>query len=168
LGAQTGFLIGVEAHPGAPDPEKEFRRFRYKVEAGANFAVTDPVFDLTQLKRFLERIRDAGLGGIPILAGIWPLTSFRNAEFLNNEVPGISVPHDTLERMRQADTGDKARAEGLKIARETLLEVHDLVQGVLISTPFARYAIAVEVARALAGRDAASGRQEAATEQAGN
>jgi methionine synthase / methylenetetrahydrofolate reductase(NADPH) len=168
LGAQTGFLIGVEVHPGALDAEKEFRRFRYKLEAGANFAVTDPVFDVTQLKRFVERIREAGLAGIPILAGIWPLTSFRNAEFLNNEVPGISVPQDTLDRMRQADTGDAARAEGVKIAQETLLEIRDLVQGVLIATPFGRYAIAVEVARALAGKNAASNRQEAANEQAGS
>ena len=165
LGAQTGFLIGVEAHPGAPDAEKEFRRFRYKLEAGANFAITDPVFDVTQLKRFLERIRDGGLDRIPILAGIWPLTSFRNAEYLNNEVPGISVPQDTLERMRQADTGDKARAEGVKIARETLVEIHGFVQGVLIATPFGRYAIAVEVARVLAGKSAASGGQEAVKEQ---
>jgi methionine synthase I (cobalamin-dependent)/5,10-methylenetetrahydrofolate reductase len=152
LGARTGFLIGVEAHPGAPDPENELRRFRYKLEAGANFAVTDPVFDIAQLKRFLEKTRDAGLAPIPILAGIWPLTSFRNAEFLNNEVPGISVPQATLERMRQADTGDKARAEGVKIAQETLLEIHDLVQGVLIAAPFGRYAIAVEVARVLEGK----------------
>ncbi len=166
VGAQTGFLIGVEAHPGAPDAEREFRRFRYKLEAGANFAVTDPVFDVARLKRFVERIRETGLGGIPIIAGIWPLTSFRNAEFLNNEVPGISVPQDTLDRMRQADTGDKARAEGVKIARETLLEIRDLVQGVLIATPFGRYAIAVEVARVLAGKNAASDQQEGLKEPA--
>ncbi len=159
MGAQTGFLIGVEVHPGAPDLDKEFRRFQYKLEAGANFAVTDPVFDIAQLKRFLEKIRDAGLGRTPILAGIWPLTSLRNAEFLNNEVPGVSVPQATLDRMRQADTGDKARAEGVKIAQETLLEIHDLVQGVLIATPFGRYAIAVEVARVLAGKKGVGSRE---------
>jgi len=151
LGVQTGFLIGVEAHPGAPDPEKEFRRFRFKLEAGANFAVTDPVLDVEQLKRYVDRIHAAGLDRVPILAGVWPLTSFRNAEFLNNEVPGMSVPRATLERMRAADTGDKARAEGVKIAQETLLEIQDLVQGVLIAAPFGRYAIAVEVARVLRG-----------------
>ena len=150
MGVQTGFLIGVEAHPGAPDPEKEFRRFRYKLEAGADLAVTDPVFDIQQLKRFVERVHHAGLDHVPILAGIWPLTSFRNAEFLNNEVPGMAVPRATLKRMRQADTGDKARAEGVKIAQETLLELQDFVQGVLIATPFGRYAIAVEVARVVA------------------
>jgi homocysteine S-methyltransferase len=164
-GARTGFLIGVEAHPGAPDPEEEFRRFQYKLKAGADFAVTDPVFDVAQLRRFLERIRDAGLGPIPIVAGIWPLTSFRNAEFLNNEVPGISISQATLQRMRQADTGDRARAEGVKIARETLLEVRDLVQGVLIAAPFGRYAIAVEVARALAGEKPADCQGEALEKQ---
>ncbi len=154
LGTQTGFLIGVEAHPGAPDEEKEFRRFQYKLEAGANFAVTDPVFDVVQLKRFLGRIRDAGLDSISVLAGIWPLASFRNAEFLNNEVPGISIPDATLERMRRADAGDRARAEGLRIAQETLLEIRGLVQGVLIATPFGRYAMAVEVARSLGAKEA--------------
>jgi homocysteine S-methyltransferase len=152
LGVQTGFLIAVEVHPGAPDPEKELRRFRYKLEAGTDLAITDPVFDVAQLKRFVDRIREAGLDRVPILAGLWPLTSFRNAEFLNNEMPGIAVPRATLERMRQADTGDKARAEGEKIAQETLLEIQDLVQGVLIAPPFGRYALAVEVARALAGK----------------
>jgi methionine synthase / methylenetetrahydrofolate reductase(NADPH) len=166
MGVQTGFLIGVEVHPGAPDQEKEFRRFRYKLEAGADLAITDPVFDVEQLKGFLERIHEAGLDRVPILAGIWPLTSFRNAEFFNNEVPGTSVPRSTLERMHQADTGDKARAEGLKIAQETLLEIQELVQGVLIATPFGRYAIAVEVAQVLTGKRSPRGRCEASARQA--
>ncbi len=149
MGTQTGFLIGVEAHPCAVDPDKELRRFEYKVEAGANFAVTEPVFDVAQLASFLKRIEHCR---IPIVAGIWPLTSFRNAEFMNNEVPGISVPPAILERMRKADTGDKARAEGVKIAQEMLLEIRDLVQGVQIATPFGRYAMAVEVAQVLGER----------------
>jgi len=151
LGTQTGFLIGVQANPYALDPDEELRRFAYKVEAGANFAVTQPVFDADHLAGFLKRLDGAGIPSIPVIAGIYPLTSYRNAEFMNNEVPGISVPSSIMERMRKADTGDKARAEGVKIAQELLLEIRDLVQGVQIATPFGRYAMAVEVAQALAG-----------------
>ena len=149
MGTQTGFLVGVTADPYAVDPELELRRFAYKVEAGANFAVTQPVFDAEHLARFLKRLETAGVGHVPIVAGIYPLTSFRNAEFLNNEVPGITIPARVMERMRQADTGDQARAEGVKIAKELLQEIRGLVQGVQISAPFGRYALAVEVAEAL-------------------
>ncbi len=152
MGTQTGFLVGVEANPYALDPAEELRRFRYKVEAGANFAVTQPVFDPEPLARFLERIDSAEITPIPILAGIYPLTGFRNAEFLNNEVPGVSVPPTVMERMRKADTGDKARAEGVRIAQELLIEVRDLVQGAQISAPFGRYVMAVEVASVLRER----------------
>lgn len=146
LGTQTGFLIGVGANPHAVNPDEELRRFEYKVEAGANFAVTQPVFDVEQLARFLRRIEHCR---IPVIAGIWPLTSYRNAEFVNNEVPGITVSPAIMERMRKADTGEKARAEGVKIAQETLVEIRDLVQGVQIAAPFGRYALALEVAQAL-------------------
>ena len=129
--------------------QEELRRFQFKVEAGANFAVTQPVFDAEHLARFLKRIKSAGIARIPILAGVYPLTSFRNAEFLNNEVPGVSVPPAVMERMRKADTGDQARAEGVKVARELLGEIRHLVQGVQISAPFGRYAMAVEVASVL-------------------
>jgi homocysteine S-methyltransferase len=84
-----------------------------------------------------------------VIGSLWPLTSFRNAEFMNNEVPGVSVPSAVMERMRKADTGERARAEGLKIAQETLVELRDLVQGVQIAAPFGRYALAVEVAQVL-------------------
>ncbi len=149
MGTQTSFLIGVRVNPAALDLDQEIRRFEFKVEAGANFALAEPVFETDQLVRFLKRISVAGAPPVPILAGISPLTSYRNAEFLNNEVPGISVPGAILQRMRKADTGDKARAEGLKIAQEILLEVRGLVQGVHISAPFGRYAMAVDVAQAL-------------------
>jgi methionine synthase / methylenetetrahydrofolate reductase(NADPH) len=151
LGVQTSFLVGVGANPCAPEPEEQFRRFQYKVEAGADFALTQPVFDVPRLAAFLERIRHFR---IPVLAAITPLTSFRHAEYLNNEVPGIVIPAAILERMRRADTGDKARAEGVKIAQEILLEVRDLVQGAVISAPLGRYAMAVEVAAALGGAPA--------------
>ncbi len=152
LGTQTGFLIGVSLNPYALDPDEELRRFEYKVEAGANFAVTQPVFDVDRLTRLLERLEAAGTKRIPVLASLWPLTSYRNAEFMNNEVPGVSVPPPIMERMRQADTGEIARAEGLKIAQETLLQLRSLVQGVQIAAPFGRYAMAVEVAQILKER----------------
>jgi homocysteine S-methyltransferase len=149
LGTRTGFLIGVGLNPTAVNPEEEIHRFELKVEAGADFAVTQPVFDIEQFRRFLRRIERITQGRFPIVAGLWPLTSFRNAEFLINEVPGVSVPPEVMERMRQADTGDRARVEGVKIAQETLLEIRDLVQGVQITAPFGRYAMAVEVAQVL-------------------
>ncbi len=151
MGAQTSFLIGVRVNPASPNLDEEIRRFEYKVEAGANFALTLPVFETDQLARFLKRIEAGGAPPIPVLAGIFTLASYRNAEFLNNEVPGMSVPPQILERMKKADTGDRARAEGLKIAQEMLLEVRGMVQGAQISAPFGRYAMAAEVAEALGG-----------------
>jgi len=116
--------------------EEEVRRFQFKVEAGADFAVTHPVFQVEQLARFLERARSFA-PHLPVIAGIWPLTSFRNAEFMNNEVPGISVPPAVMERMRTADSGERARQEGLKIAQETLMEIRSLVQGCRLLRPSA-------------------------------
>jgi homocysteine S-methyltransferase len=155
LGAQTAYLVGAGINPYAPNLEEEFRRFRLKVEAGADFAVTQPIFQVEQLANFLERARTFA-PHLPVIAGIWPLTSFRNAEFMNNEVPGISVPPAVMERMRAADSGERARQEGLKIAQETLLEIRSLVQGVQIAAPFGRYALAVEVAQALGTRPTAT------------
>ena len=149
LGTQTSFLVGVGLNPNALDPDEELRRFEYKIKAGANFGVIRPVFDLSRLTAFLRRVQALDVRQIPLLAGIHPLTSYRNAEFLNNEVPGMSVSPEILKRMRKVDTGEQARAEGLKIARETLLEVRELVQGVQIVAPFSRYAMAVEVIEAL-------------------
>jgi homocysteine S-methyltransferase len=150
IGTPTSFLIGVGVNPGAPDLEKEIARFEWKVDAGAEFAITQPVFDVEALVRFLDRTRHLR---IPILAGIWPLVSFRNAEFMNNEVPGVHVPADVLERMRRADTKEAARKEGIAIAQEALAALTPLVEGAQISAPFARYATAVEVAEAVpAGR----------------
>lgn len=149
LGAQTSFLIGVGANPQSDNPDRELRRFEYKMQAGANFALALPVFDVAKLEAFLRRIEPITAGRFPVIAGVWPLTSFRNAEFLNNEVPGITIPPAIMERMRKADTGDLARAEGVKIAQEALLEIRDMVQGVQIAAPFGRYAMAVDVAQVL-------------------
>jgi len=159
LGAQTAYLVGASVNPYALNLEEELRRFQHKVEAGADFAVTQPVFQVEQLAKFLERARSFA-PHLPVIAGIWPLTSFRNAEFMNNEVPGISVPPAVMERMRAADSGERARQEGLMIAQETLREIRSLVQGVQIAAPFGRYALAVEVAQALgASRTATSAPQ---------
>ncbi|MGA8184819.1 MAG: bifunctional homocysteine S-methyltransferase/methylenetetrahydrofolate reductase [Terriglobia bacterium] len=152
LGTQTSFLIGVGLNPNGLDPDEELRRFEYKIKAGANFGVIRPVFDLDRLTAFLRRVQALDVPQIPLLAGIHPLTSYRNAEFLNNEVPGMSVAPEILKRMRKVDTGERARAEGLKIAREMLLEVRQMVQGVQIVAPFSRYAMAVEVIEALGTR----------------
>jgi homocysteine S-methyltransferase len=154
LGAHTGFLLGVSLNAAAVNPDEELRRFEYKVEAGADFALTQPVFDVEQLARLLRRVES--VSSIPILASIWPLTSYRNAEFMNNEVPGVRVPPPVMERMRKADTGEKARAEGVKIAQEVLLEVRDLIQGIQISPPLGRYATAIEVAQVLGERTGAA------------
>jgi homocysteine S-methyltransferase len=136
LGRPTALFNGVGCNPTAINMEEELKRFRYKVEAGACFAVTQPVFDVTQLETFLERTHDLN---IPILAGIWPLLSLRNAEFMHNEVPGVRVAESVLKRMAAAEDGDQARAEGVQIARETLNAVRGLVSGVQISAPLNRY-----------------------------
>ena len=144
LGDPTRFLIGVGVNPAALDLERELRRFAWKVEAGAEYAVTQPVFDLEQLDRFLLRVEGFR---IPIVAGIWPLVSLRNAEFLANEVPGISVPDAVLDRMRRASAAGKeaALAEGVRIAREMAAAVAQRVQGIQVSAPLGRVPVALEV-----------------------
>jgi homocysteine S-methyltransferase len=141
IGASTNFTIGVAANPGAPDIEQEMRRFFYKVEAGAEYVITQPVFDLRLLENFLDRIEK---NRIPVIAGIWPLTSLRNAEFMKNDLR-VSMPEEIMLRMAQADTPDAARREGILIAREMVDAVRPFVQGVQVSAPFGRYTVAVEV-----------------------
>lgn len=144
IGKPTAFSIGVGVNPGAVNIEEEIRRFEWKVEAGAEYAITQPVFDTEQLKRFLGLIEHVR---IPIVAGIWPLISYRNAEFMHNEVPGVNVTPEILERMRIASDKDKetAREEGIRIARESLAEVKDLIQGVQVSAPFGNVRYALQV-----------------------
>jgi methionine synthase I (cobalamin-dependent)/5,10-methylenetetrahydrofolate reductase len=133
IGQATRFHIGVAANPGAFDVEHEIRRFAYKVEAGAEFAVTQPVFDVPALLRFLDRITAHGAVRIPVLAAITPLESLRHAEFMANEVPGVTVPPEIIERMRVAEDAGRARDEGLAIARELVAEVAGRVQGLQIT-----------------------------------
>jgi homocysteine S-methyltransferase len=144
IGRPTAFSIGVGVNPGAVNLEEEIRRFEWKVEAGAEYAITQPVFDTEQLRTFLDKIAHTK---IPIIAGIWPLVSYRNAEFLHNEVPGVNVTPEILERMRIASEKGKeeAREEGIIIARESLLEVRDIIAGVQVSAPFGNVKYALQV-----------------------
>ncbi|MFC1629537.1 bifunctional homocysteine S-methyltransferase/methylenetetrahydrofolate reductase, partial [Gemmatimonadota bacterium] len=136
LGRPTGIYHGVGCNPGAVNLKEELKRYWYKVEAGACFAITQPVFDIRQLEAFLEEVsRMEGIRSIPMIAGIWPLLSLRNAEFMDNEVPGVTVPEEVMKRIASTPDADAARAEGVRIARETLEAVRPLVQGVQISAP---------------------------------
>src|SRR5205807_8621215 len=148
MGSQTALLLGVGANPGALNMDQELRRFAWKVEAGAEYVVTQPVFDLDLVEQFLKRTSQYGL---PIIAGIWPLTSFRNAEFMVNELR-VPVPREYMDRMQRADSADKARAEGILIAQEMAERVRSMLQGAQLSAPFGRYDMAIQVAAALGER----------------
>jgi len=143
IGASTGFTIGVAANPGVPDIENELRRFRMKVEAGGEYAITQPVFDLKLLHEFLDSIEASG-HRIPVVAGIWPLTSLKNAEFMKNDLK-VSMPDAIMKRMAEAGSPEESRAEGIRIAQEMLLAVRDRVQGVQVSAPFGKYTSAAQV-----------------------
>ena len=153
----TRFVVGVALNQGAADREREQNRFRWKVEAGAEFAVSQPIFDPATLVSFLDEAaeRTPSVGGLPILAGLWPLSSLRNAEFLANEVPGVSLPLAALERMREAEASggpEGAATEGVRIAVEALEAVLPRVRGVHVSAPRGRVDLAlrvIEEARAL-------------------
>ena len=153
IGSGTRFMIGVGANPGIVNIDEEVRRFEYKVEAGADFAVTQPVFDIALLEQFLRRIDHHR---IPVLAGIWPLTSVRNAEFMKNELR-VSVPDAIIDRMSRAPNAETARAEGILIAREMLHQVRGLVQGAQVAAPLGRYSSAIEVLDGIGGSATAAG-----------
>jgi methionine synthase / methylenetetrahydrofolate reductase(NADPH) len=144
IGTPTRFVIGVGVNPAAPDLERELSRLRWKVEAGAEFAITQPVFDLDQLDKFLRRIESLRL---PVIGGIWPLVSLRNAEFLANEVPGVTVPREILDRMRRASERGREQglAEGVAIAREMLVAVKDRLRGAQVSAPLGKVPVALDV-----------------------
>jgi len=145
IGAGTSFVIGVGANPGLPNLDEEIKRFEYKVEAGAEYVVTQPVFDLNLLESFLKRIEHCR---IPVVAGIWPLVSARNAEFMKNELR-VSVPDEVMNRMTRVASPQAAREEGVAIAREMLAALRDRVQGAQISAPQGRYTSAIDVLEAL-------------------
>ncbi len=145
IGASTNFTIAVAANPVAPDMDEELRRFAYKVEAGAEYCITQPVFDLRLLEHFLEQMRDHR---IPVIAGIWPLASLRNAEYMKNDLR-LSMPEEIMLRMAQADTPEAARLEGIRIAQEMLEAVRPYVEGVQVTAPAGNYAAAAEVLAAV-------------------
>jgi len=145
IGASTGFTVSVAANPGVPDIEQELRRFELKVEAGAEFCITQPVFDLRLLEVFLRRIEAFR---IPVIAGIWPLTSLKNAHFMKNDL-GVSMPDEIIQRMSATGSPDASRAEGIRIAQEMLEQTRAHVQGVQVSAPFGKYTAAAEVLASL-------------------
>ncbi|HEX6558953.1 MAG TPA: bifunctional homocysteine S-methyltransferase/methylenetetrahydrofolate reductase [Longimicrobiales bacterium] len=152
LGEPTSFVIGVGVNPGANDLEYELNRFYWKVEAGAEYAITQPVFDVDQLLRFIEEIKKRNIW-IPIIPGIWPLISVRNAEFLANEVPGVVIPAEIITRMRLANEKGKefALQEGIQIAREMFEQIQPYVQGLQVSAPFGNVKYAMQVFDGLPG-----------------
>jgi homocysteine S-methyltransferase len=155
FGEPTAFTIGVGVNPGHLDMDYEMKRLDWKVKAGAEYAITQPVFDADLLEQFLKRIEGWDL---PIVAGIWPLLSYRNAQFMNNEVPGVSIPDDVMERMRLANEKSKEHAmqEGVTIARETLQRVRGAVAGVQASAPLGRVDLALGVFEGLVDRSVSS------------
>lgn len=146
IGKPTGYLVGVGLNPTAIDLDLEIRRFEWKVKAGAEFAITQPVFDVSKLLDFLIRIKHTR---IPIIAGIWPLVSLRNAEFMNNEVPGVSVPGEVIERMRAAKSKEDALNVGITLAKEMVLRIKDYVEGIQVSAPMGKVQHALEVLEVL-------------------
>jgi len=146
IGEPTEFVQGVAVNQGAADPALESARFAYKVEAGADFAITQPVFSPDALERFLEKASPAG---IPVIAGIWPFMSLRNAEFLANEMPGVVVPAATVDRMRDAESAgpEAAVEEGVTIALEMIEAIRPLVQGFHLSAPHRRVEVPLRVLR---------------------
>jgi homocysteine S-methyltransferase len=156
IGASAGFAIGVAANPGAADFDQEVRRFAFKVEAGADFAITQPVFDVTLLEKFLRRIEGFR---IPVIAGIWPLTSVRNAEFMKSDLR-VSIPDEVLRRMQAASSSaEQSQKEGVAIAQEMLSYVRGMVEGAQVSAPFGRYASALDVLSVLEPASASASRK---------
>jgi methionine synthase I (cobalamin-dependent)/5,10-methylenetetrahydrofolate reductase len=141
IGEPTAFHTGVMVNPSR-DLDQEMRRLEFKIEAGAEFAVTRPVFDVSTFERFLARVSPLG---VPIIVGIWPFESALNAEFMANEVPGVTVPDAIVERMRRTTSAQAAAAEGVAVARELVEAIKGMAAGVQISTPSGRLDAALDV-----------------------
>jgi methionine synthase I (cobalamin-dependent)/5,10-methylenetetrahydrofolate reductase len=146
IDAATSFHIGVGANPGAISFEEEISRLEQKIEAGAEYILTQPIFDIRLLEKLLEKIKKYK---IPVMGGVLPLASYRNAEFLNNEVPGMSIPRAIRDRMKKAVSGDDARKLGIEVAQEILLQIKNEVQGVYLMPPFGKFEAALEVVKIL-------------------
>jgi homocysteine S-methyltransferase len=142
LGMQSGFVCGAGVNPTFPVPEKEIERAIMKVGAGTEFFVTQPVWDVDLLERFIPKLTETG---IPVILGVWPLASFKNAVFLNTEVPGVSIPEHILERMSKHEDREAARMDGIAISREIIERLRPLIQGIQVSAPFGNVKTALEV-----------------------
>ncbi|MDD4180482.1 MAG: bifunctional homocysteine S-methyltransferase/methylenetetrahydrofolate reductase [Victivallaceae bacterium] len=142
IGQPTSFCGGAGADPNSLDMDRELRRLREKVDAGAEFIITQPVFSAEPLLKMLEKMADLK---VPVIAGIWPLASYRNAEFMKNEVPGVVVPDEVMARMARADNKEEQRFAGIEIARENIAKIRDAIQGVQVSAPFGNVNTALEV-----------------------
>ena len=142
INPSTFAVIGVGLDPTALDQRRELDRFRQKVEAGAEFAITQPVFDPDALLRVLDEV---GHYNVPIIAGIWPLVSYRNASFMRNEVPGVVVPDRVMERMAAVESREGQLAVGIEIARESVARVRDRIAGIQVSAPFGNIDAALAV-----------------------
>ncbi len=140
----TSILCGIGANPNAVDVEHEIEHYHNKIKAGAEFAITQPVFDPVSFLRFVERVSKFERT-IPVIAGIWPLVSYRNAEFMRNEVPGVVVPDAVVERMAQATTKEDGRKIGVEIAQEICDAIKDAVAGYQVSAPFGNINLALQV-----------------------
>lgn len=144
IGKPTGLSHGVGVNPGRANFETEMERFRKKIDAGAEWAITQPVFDRAVMEEFLDYIERNGLH-ISIIMGIWPLSSLKNALFMKNEVPGIEIPDEVIQRMEHCASAESAREEGVAIARELYESLKGSIQGVQLSAPFGRIDLALRV-----------------------
>jgi homocysteine S-methyltransferase len=151
----TGILIGVGANPCAVELEREIDRYFRKIDAGAEFAITQPVFDVDALLRFLDRVEQHPRR-IPVIAGIWPLISYKNAEFMNNEVPGVVVPREVLDRMARCRSKEEGHRVGIEIARKIIERISPRVSGFQVSAPLGN----VETALAVLGKQGVQGSKD--------
>ncbi len=142
LSKPTSLVLGAGANPVSAAMDREIDRTHRKAEAGAEFFITQPVFDAEKILDFIRLIEDTG---VPVIAGVWPLASYRNALFLHNEVPGVVIPEEVMERMRRQESKEDAREEGIRIAREIIQRVKGAVRGVQVSPPFGRIQTALDV-----------------------
>ena len=148
IGDPTSFFTGVGVDPNSVNQENELHRLQLKKEAGAEYVITQPVFDVDSLKSFLDK---ADMDGLYLIAGIWPLVSLRNAEFMKNEVPGVMIPDRIIKRIGAFDNKEDQLKAGIEIAQEMVDQVLGFVSGIQVSAPFGRYKLAVEVADAILG-----------------
>jgi homocysteine S-methyltransferase len=142
IGSPTSFVMGAGVNPASVSPDIEIERAHRKAEAGADYFITQPVFEVDLLINFINAVKDTG---VPVIIGVWPLASYRNAVFLNNEVPGVTIPEEIMKRMEKPETREDARLEGIRIAREIIGELRPLASGVQVSPPFGNVQTAVDV-----------------------